>query len=137
MVGCVEFIAGVFEGMKRSDPDREGYLQAMKELLGSLDCPEDSDFSKMPLELIIMYNMELVHLAARLAIPESISILLKFGAKPNWPNKIKQLPINIVGKIYDDEQNWNFRFSTDHEEQMISRGLLLQGGCSRSAHLFF
>ena len=41
----------------------------MKELTGSLDCPESEDFALMSLESLIIYNMEFLHLAARVACP--------------------------------------------------------------------
>ena len=41
----------------------------MKELTGSLDCPESEDFALMSLEALIIYNMEFLHLAARVACP--------------------------------------------------------------------
>ena len=44
IVGCVEFIAGLFEHMRRFAPDREGYIQAMKELCGSVDSPDETEF---------------------------------------------------------------------------------------------
>ena len=111
IVGCIEFIAGIFEGMNRTEPDREGYLQAMKELNGSLDCPEDVDFASMSTQSLIMYNMELLHLAARVACPGSIACLIRFGAQASWCDRDKQRAIFVVGKVRAEEESWAFRFS--------------------------
>lgn len=125
IVGCVEFIAGVFEGMRRTEPDREGYLQAIKELTGGLECPDDVEFSNVALETLIIFNMEFLHLAGRVACPISIQCLLKFGAEAKWTDCDKELAINLVGHRRPEEEFWSFRFSDDEIEQTESRAILL------------
>ena len=90
VVGSVEFIAGLLEGLDRTEPDRCGYIEAIRELHGDIRSPSDAEIENVSIKLLIMYNCELLHIAARVACLSSIKCLLTLGAQAIWSNAIGQ-----------------------------------------------
>ena len=86
----IKFIAGLLEGLDRTEPDRCGYIEAIRELHGDIRSPSDAEIENVSIKLLIMYNCELLHIAARVACLSSIKCLLTLGAQAIWSNAIGQ-----------------------------------------------
>ena len=146
-----KFIAGLLEGLDRTEPDRCGYIEAIRELHGDIRSPSDAEIENVSIKLLIMYNCELLHIAARVACLSSIKCLLTLGAQAIWSNAIGQPSLSkvsiehrqhhIVNKWLIECVGWNFkrcvgvdpndesvvyRTSKDENEEKNCRSLLLK-----------
>lgn len=88
------------EGLDRTEPDRCGYIEAIRELHGDIRSPSDAEIENVSIKLLIMYNCELLHIAARVACLSSIKCLLTLGAQAIWSNAIGQPSLRKVS-IFD------------------------------------
>ena len=86
----------MLEGLDRTEPDRIGYIDAIRELHGDIRSPSDVEIETVSIKLLIMYNCELLHLAARVACLSSIKWLLTLGAQAIWTNVVGQPSLRIV-----------------------------------------
>lgn len=84
------------EGLDRTEPDRCGYIEAIRELHGDIRSPSDAEIENVSIKLLIMYNCELLHIAARVACLSSIKCLLTLGAQAIWSNAIGQPSLRKV-----------------------------------------
>ena len=99
VLGSVEFIAGLLEGLQRISPDRQGYIDAIKELHGDIRLPGEVELDEVSIKILIMYNCDLLHLAARVSCLVSLKCLMNLGAKVTWLNTQGFPALRCVGVI--------------------------------------
>ena len=89
------------KGLERTTPDRQGYIDAIKELHGDIRNPgeNDSNLEEVSIKLLIMYNCELLHLAARVSSLISLKCLISLGAEVTWKNNQGYMALRCVGVI--------------------------------------
>ncbi len=73
-----------------------------------------------------MFNMHLLHLAARVASEKSMNCLLSFGADSLWLDGNNARAINVVGECTPEFDGFAFRFASSDEERLHCRKILLQ-----------
>ena len=82
--------------------------------------------SDVPLEILVMFNMHLLHLAARVSSEKSVKCLLSFGADSLWVDGNNARAINVVGECTPEFDGFAFRFASSDEERLHCRKVLLQ-----------
>ena len=120
VLGSIEFIAGLLEGLDRNELDnseRQSYMDAMKELNGDVRNPSDElALNKVSIKILIMFNCELLHLAARVSCLTSIKCLLSLGAEAFWSNSTGKAAVRCVGITENDESlQYKTRHTTTHK----------------------